>query len=375
MPFIIPSLGLGHRRRTLLFVLLFVFVSCTCVRAQDVAKGAKQQRAPKTEQKQTAPHVYTDDDLKRDKILTPEDQARADARKKQTRPAGGPENAEALPVNPGEQTESLGELARRYRKEKDAHEAAEVARKKLGPFRYEAPDPILASPNPGIVPLTKDVPEGPAPEEPRISPLLAPQVSGKVNVPRARISPFQPRPLIGSPSVPPVLAVPPAAKPVPPMAYGSSRPVSRPEHLGTLNPAPAVDSSATHAVRVQRGDSWWKLAEQYLGSGARWRELRSLNPAVNQSADSLQAGTTIVVPELSRLGARRPRTSIVVKKGDTLWGLAREYLGHSSSWGCLASANPQVSDVTRLTIGSTLQLPESETLKTCSSSNPVSPTR
>ena len=375
MPVITPVLGLGHRRWTIFVVLLFGFLSSSYLRAQDVAEAASQKRGQKTEPKHTAPHVYTDEDLRREKILTPEDRARAEARKKQSKPTGGSENAEALPVNPSQQTESLGELARRYRKESEAREEAEAAKKNLGPFPYVVPDPALASPNPDIAPLTKNVQEGSAPGRPGISPLLPPRVHSNSTVPHARISPFQPRPLIATPSGPPVLAVTPGSKVAPPIAYGNSRPVSRPAEAATPYSAPMVESNAMLAVQVHRGDSWWKLAERYLGSGARWRELRSLNPAANQPAESLQAGTTIVVPELSKPAALRPRTSVAVKQGDTLWGLSREYLGHGTSWGCLANANPQVSDFTRLAIGTTLRLPDSETLKTCRSSNPGFPKR
>jgi nucleoid-associated protein YgaU len=375
MPVITPVLGLGHRRWSIFVVLLFGFLSSSYLRAQDVAEAASQKRGQKTEPKQTAPHVYTDEDLRREKILTPEDRARAEARKKQSKPTGGSENAEALPVNPSQQTESLGELARRYRKESEAREEAEAAKKNLGPFPYVVPDPALASPNPDIAPLTKNVQEGSAPGRPGISPQLPPRVRSNSTVPRARISPFQPRPLIATPSGPPVLAVTPSSKVAPPIAYGNSRPVSRPAEAATPYSAPVVESNARFSVQVHRGDSWWKFAERYLGSGARWREIRSLNPVANQPAESLQAGTTIVVPEWSKPAAPRPRTSVVVKQGDTLWGLSREYLGHSSSWGCLANANPQVSDFTRLAIGTTLQLPDSETLKTCRSSNPGFPKR
>ena len=45
-----------------------------------------------------------------------------------------------------------------------------------------------------------------------------------------------------------------------------------------------VDASlrrdADRTVRVQRGDSLWKLAEQHLGNGARWHEIAELNPEI-----------------------------------------------------------------------------------------------
>jgi hypothetical protein len=42
--------------------------------AQDAAEAARQQQTQKSQQPATPRHVYTEDDLKRPHILTPEDQ-------------------------------------------------------------------------------------------------------------------------------------------------------------------------------------------------------------------------------------------------------------------------------------------------------------
>ena len=54
---------------------------------QDVAEAARQERARKEHARKS--HVYTDEDLKRAKILTPEDDERVSATRKQTPPALG----------------------------------------------------------------------------------------------------------------------------------------------------------------------------------------------------------------------------------------------------------------------------------------------
>src|SRR5262249_25098661 len=64
--------------------------------SQDVAKAARQEKARKAaaEKEKNDRHVYTNDDLKQSKILTPQDQSRVEARKKdQSVPAGQPADA------------------------------------------------------------------------------------------------------------------------------------------------------------------------------------------------------------------------------------------------------------------------------------------
>ena len=366
-----PALGLGLWRRAFLFVPVFLCLS-TNIRAQDsqdqdVAEAARQERARKNDHGQ--PHVYTDDDLKRDKILTREDQQRAEARKKgKPSPSNVPENAETLPLAPTEPAESLGEVARRYRKQKEDKEATEAAKKKIAPFPYTAPEPALATPAPEIGPLAPTAPVAPVRKPEVISPLERPHVPANANSSRARISPFQPRLLTGTPTAPPFLVAPS----VPPAPSVVPRVAPRSERLLTVDPAPGILANGLRKLQVQRGDSWWKLACQYLGSGMRWRELRNLNPDVSEPAESLREGSLIRVPETPHVegSSAQPwsRPKIVVKRGDTLWTLARTHLGHGSSWSCLASANPQITDATRLTIGSILRLPDPAALQECEAS-------
>lgn len=130
---------------------------------------------------------------------------------------------------------------------------------------------------------------------------------------------------------------------------------------------PSALLTAGKRVQVQPGQSWWKLAELYLGNGALWPELRKLNADVDDSSDLLEAGATVVVPDVQKTTevaktSLNPASSITVQKGDSLWSLARKYLGRGSSWIYLAQANPQIVDFTHLAIGTTVQLPSQEPL-------------
>jgi nucleoid-associated protein YgaU len=55
-------------------------------------------------------------------------------------------------------------------------------------------------------------------------------------------------------------------------------------------------------------------------------------------------------------------TRFRVQSGDTLWVLARKYLGHGKDWLLLAAHNPQVTDPTHLQVGTWLRLPEAESV-------------
>jgi len=56
-------------------------------------------------------------------------------------------------------------------------------------------------------------------------------------------------------------------------------------------------------ITINRGDTWWSLAEEHAGSGQHWAEIRDLNRGrvaaagvVLEDSTTLQGGFTIVVP-------------------------------------------------------------------------------
>jgi len=290
---------------------------------QDVAEAARQQQAHKSQQPATPHHVYTNEDLKRPLILTPEDKKLAEAHRKEL-PAQAAKNRSANDAtNPT--SESLGEVARRYRKEKGAREAqAEAAKKAPAPFKTELPASTFAELKRSVAPLRAPLPaSGPvvvAPEPAPTHRLAAP----------SRISPFSPRP-----------TMPSSASPVP-----------------SVNPSTLVPSRELQQLQVRPGESLWRIARRYLGDGARWQELLALNPSLAAHPDSLAAGSTVIVPAAAASKTVHGSPPVItVQAGDTLWALARVHLGRGSDWPRLARANPQISDYLRLQIGSQLQLP------------------
>jgi nucleoid-associated protein YgaU len=276
---------------------------------QSVAEAARQQQAQRSQQPATPHHVYTDEDLKRARILTPEDKKLAEAHRKElpapTPAAKKPPTVDATNPPP----ESLGEVARRYRKEKAAREAeAATAKKAPAPFRIELPASTFAEPKRPVASLHAP-PAAAAP---------------------SRMSPFSPRPTMPSPASP---------------APG-------------VNPSTLVPSREFQQLQVRPGDSLWRMARRHLGDGARWQELLALNPGLAAHPDSLAVGSTVIVR--AAVASRTVRGSpsvITVQAGDTLWSLARLHLGRGSDWPRLAHANPQLSDYPHLQVGSRLRLP------------------
>jgi nucleoid-associated protein YgaU len=307
--------------------LLSGLLCASGLRAQDAAEAARQEQARKAAEPKSSHHVYTEDDLKRAKILTPEDQAKVAARKINPTEKKEEQAKKAGESAPGE--ESLGEVARRYRKEKAEREAARVT----GPedrsqFPMKLPEATMAAPRPMVQPSAEAGVAG----------------SSRGGVAAGRVSPFAPRPLRGAPSG----AVARVA-PVVPSEAGANVLRVKPEE---------VTPNATMVSRkVERGDSWWKLAEMYLGNGARWRELRGMNPAGTNRPELLLLGSTVRVPA-GVVGRARPvEKSVTVRKGDTLWGMAREHLGRGAAWTCLMEANPELRAPEQLHIGQRVLLP------------------
>src|SRR6266699_2699441 len=287
-----------------------IFGAAQCS-AQDVAEAARQERAQKESKQKKSKHVYTEQDLKGAQILTPEERAQVEAKKHQTVPPSAEKSQEAVDAQSLPPDAPLGDVARRFRKQKESQKLQRSAEFHL-PF---ADAPALATPKPPM------------------HPFLRPSIS-------------QPVP----PSVPP--SRPPAAR-VAPLPSGALAPVAPAAPVVPVAPGSAA---RLHAVIVRPGDSLWKIAEQNLGKGLRWRELLSVNPAI-RDANHIRTGSQVFLP--ATVSFARATTKFTVKKGDTLTSIAQAQLGHASYWSCIAKANPTVRDANVIFEGQVLLLPAS----------------
>src|SRR5713101_9421645 len=171
----------------------FTIVLCSCLFAgaaqcrarapQDVAEAARQERTRQEQQKKQK-HVYTDEDLRRAKILTPDDEARVEARRKQ-QPAPVEEQAQA-PIDADGQLGQLplGDIARRYRN-------AKLAAQTPDPFHLPFDEPVFAAPVISVPDLEPPRPSF-SPAHPNLAPVhSAPVIApGVPSPPLRRLDPF-----------------------------------------------------------------------------------------------------------------------------------------------------------------------------------------
>lgn len=372
--------------------LLFGASHCRAQGTQDAAEAARQERA-RREQSQRQKHVYTEDDLSRAKILTPEDEARFTAlRHSQTAPTGETPQP-SLDASVEVPQLPLGDIARRYRN-------AKLALQPPTAFHLPFDEPTFAAP---IVSLPNVAPPRPSfsPAHPNLAPArpsvaVAPAITSAA--PLRRIDPFarrsvpvapssvvhiapaapaaQPRfshpapsPELPQPGVSQKIAAPRFAAPkFSPLAAESSpapaavtpSPTPQPNVAAAIVPPsqPLASSYSTaRTVTVQPGDSLWKLAQQTLGRGSRWHELIAANPGIVDPT-RLTAGTKIVVPqETPSLQSRNSDTKIAVEKGDTLTKIAQSQYRRAAAWRCIVQANPEIKDPNRIYEGQQLLLP------------------
>jgi nucleoid-associated protein YgaU len=326
-----------------LVCVLSLFLPVIARAQDDVAEAARQEKARKEAQAKKSRHVYTNEDLNKKEILDPEDRAAVEAKKKETAPAPGVAPTAPADSENAQPTESLGEVARRYRAEKEARQAEETLRKQTpSQFPMDIAQPALAHP---IQPA----------ETRKKVPIAAPKFdvprTGKTRDPFSR-NPVPERKAI-APSAP-SLAVAPKAIVVLPVAPKVSAEMV----------APAVPSSnaavTTATVTIKTGDSLWKISKQYLGGGSRWHELVAANPSVTVPTRVLP-GTVLKLPAAvgKTLMQVTSVSQVKIQKGDSLWRIALSVYGTGSSWTCLAQANPSLRDANEIFAGQTLLVPAS----------------
>jgi nucleoid-associated protein YgaU len=218
--------------------------------AQNLGEIARQERERRKEQPPRATYVYTNDDLQRQHILVPEDQARALAAR-----TGAPGATVQVALPPA------------------------------------SPAPVVVTASPAPITTTQVKP----------SPLEA--VSRLV---REAPVPGRPKTPSHHPAQPVIFYIPFGVRPSPAAQTKIARHdiatshvartvFSRPERHSELLDQEPVDLGVADVIAVQRGDSLWALARRYLGTGRRWRELAALNTQV-LNPNVLHVGEWICLP-------------------------------------------------------------------------------
>ncbi len=340
------------------------FSASAPVWAQDVAEAARQEQARKDKQAKKK-HVYTEEDLKRARILTREDRELLDAKKRET-PAPGaatpPADAQALGDLP------LGDVARMYRAMKELSLEGQTVE-----FHLPATTAV-ASPKPEVVAREFVAPKPSLVQPKSTKTPAAPEFKGiviafpKTGFVGPQPPAVQPTAAIQPKAVQPAaakLAVAPGVAPVVPgkpmREFMASRPLTvQPMELRQPVAPVLPNPTVAHSIIVKRGDSLWRLAQVNLGDGNRWRELLAVNPGLTDPRHIVPGssinigGNGLVTPEAPSAPSD---STITVRKGDSLWKIAKLQLGSGGFWGCIAKANRTIRDANRIYAGQTLNLP------------------
>jgi len=145
------------------------------------------------------------------------------------------------------------------------------------------------------------------------------------------------------------------------LATGAAHPTvaTAPAHAGRATPTVAGGSTAGHAAAgqkpaavttrpqvptvehlVRRGESLWSIARDHLGSGERYQEIEALNRDVlGRRPSFLKAEWVLRVPAQPVTATSDGSHEYTVRSGDTLSEIAQEQLGNASRYPQIARAS------------------------------------
>lgn len=129
-----------------------------------------------------------------------------------------------------------------------------------------------------------------------------------------------------------------------------------PAYVNDTKESPKNTDTSTEyqTVEVKKGDTLWGIAEKYLGSGSRYREIMSLN---SLTSVTIHPGLVLSIPgtNASANEAAKQTKTYTVKKGDTLWDIAAKYLKKGDRYVEIMSLSKITG--TTIRIGQVLTLP------------------
>ena len=302
----VPLRG-GRGRRIFvqaIFAISLIFIGVSTIFAQDLGALARQEQARKQAEPPHEVHVYTNDDLARPRILVPQDDAKIRNEKVAPEPVVAPEvTVQTKPevveastvkaMQPDPPRTPLGDIARENRELNVARlQQARVESQPVRPSHvYTNEDmarPTILTPEDRQVFEAKQKEQLPSlGQKPDEIQSVEQSHSGPSLGDVARLYRRQPpNPEIKQARRFPLL-LGMAAFATPSISRSVTRP---PPRLGRALRKVRLRSTARHQVSpgslagqtitVMPGDTLWRLARRYLGQGRRWRELQKTNPRI-----------------------------------------------------------------------------------------------
>jgi nucleoid-associated protein YgaU len=370
--------------------LLCLALLCLAAPAHGQSLGdiARQERARKASQQQEQPnHVYDNDDLSRPQILAPQDKQRVEAPTLQVTapaqptppaapapPAPAPavaqtttpapaSNVSYASYSPNTNSAPLGDIARYYRAQKAARQqqAPQTADQHPAPVTPQAAQTTdsaeatsdgnassvsFLSPPPNL----NSMPLGDIARYYRAQ-KAARQLQQSQSAEQHALP-------ADSPMAYPTFTSPPAKPSPPPVAVTDRLPHVQSAPNATSREEDRAAGGGDARIRVQRGDTLWNLARKYLGHGRSWSLLAAANPQLPVPT-RLRIGAWVRLPLPEGGPDSGPGERVRVQAGDSLWKLSQVHFGDGRAWGCIARANPELRNANLIFSGDILTIPGS----------------
>lgn len=107
----------------------------------------------------------------------------------------------------------------------------------------------------------------------------------------------------------------------------------------TSNTAPEPNPNPSFSQYVVKsGDTLWDIAKLFLGDATRYKEIMSLN---GLTSDRIYPGQILKIPTNNS----NQQILYTVKKGNTLWGIAKQFLGNGTEYKKIMEANGLTTDI------------------------------